>query len=70
MMDVLCFGCGDNLSWKSNDRRNLESDSLKPVLELWKTLFIQELNDKEIVTHETQEVLTASICGEARLPDL
>ena len=66
-MDVLCFGCGDDLSWKSN----LESDSLKPVLELWKTLFIQELNDKEIVTHrETQEVLTASICGEARLPDL
>ena len=47
----------------------MESDSLKPVLELWKTLFIQELNDKEIVTHETQ-VLTASFCGEARLPDL
>ena len=54
-MDVLCFGCGDDLSWKSNDRKNLESDSLKSVLELWKTLFIQELNDKEIVTHETQE---------------
>ena len=49
---MLC--CGDDLSWKSNDRRNLESDSLKSVLELWKTLFIQELNDKEIVTHETQ----------------
>ena len=58
------------MSWKSNDRRNLESDSPKPVLELWKTLFIQELNDKEIVTHATQEVLIASFCGETRLPDL
>ena len=35
-MDVLCFGCGDDLSWKSNDRRNLESDSLKSVLELYR----------------------------------
>ena len=47
-MDVLCVGCGDDLSWKSSERRNLESVSSKPVLELWKTMFIQELNDKEI----------------------
>ena len=55
---------------KSNDRRSLESDSSKPVLELWKTLFIQELNDKEIVTDATQEVLIASFYGETRLPDI
>ena len=51
-------------------RRNLESDSSKPVLGLWKTLFIQELNDKEIVTHATKKVLIASFGGETRLPNL
>ena len=48
-MDVLCIGCGDNLSWKPNDRRNLESDSSKPVLEI--------SVDRHAVTHATQEVL-------------
>ena len=45
-MDVLCIGCRDNLSWKSNDRRNLESYSSKPVLEI--------LVDRYAVTHATQ----------------
>ena len=55
-MDVLCVGCGDDLSWKSNDSgRNLESDSSKPVLEI--------LVDRHAVTHATQEVLIASFGG-------
>ena len=68
-MDVLCVGCGDDLSWKSNDRRNLESGSSKPVLELWKTLFIQELNDKEIdIEGFVMERVTSPSEG-AALPD-
>ena len=68
-MDVLCVGCRDDLSWKSNDRRNLESGSSKPVLELWKTLFIQELNDKEIdIEGFVTERVTSPSEG-AALPD-
>ena len=77
-MDVLCVGCIDDLSWKSNDRRNSESDSSKPVLELWKTFSVHSriitiiiiLVDRHAVTHATQEVLIASFGGETRLPDL
>ena len=47
-MDVLCVGCGDDLSLKPKEKRILGSESLKPVLELWKALFIQEVNDEEI----------------------
>ena len=43
IMDVLCVGCGDDLSLKPKEKRILGSESSKPVLE-----FIQEVNDEEI----------------------
>ena len=47
-MDVVCVGCGDDLSLKPKERRILGSESLKPVLEVWKALYIQEVDDEEI----------------------
>ena len=47
-MDVVCIGCGDYLSWKPKERRIVVSESSKPILEVWKALIIQEVNEEEI----------------------
>ena len=41
IMDALCVGCGEDLSLKPKEKRILGSESSKPVLVLWKALFIQ-----------------------------
>ena len=36
---MICFGCGDDISSRSSDRRLLDSPSSIDVLNIWKELF-------------------------------
>ena len=41
-MEFICLGCGDDISERSNDRRNLDSsDARKRVLNVWE-LFMEK----------------------------
>ena len=41
---MICFGCGDDISSRSSERRLLDSPSSSDVLNIWKELFKKGVN--------------------------
>ena len=40
---ILCLGCGEDVTFKANNRRNLCSDSSTSVFDTWKKMFMEKL---------------------------
>ena len=49
MSEILCVGCGKDISDKVNDRRNLCSNASSSVLMTWKDIFMQKVTEQEDV---------------------
>ena len=49
---MFCVGCGENVTNRVNDRRNLETESSKAVLALLKDIFMLKLDDEGVVDTE------------------
>ena len=46
MAKIYCVGCGEDISTKSSDRRNLLTDSASHVFKAWKATIAKELREK------------------------
>ena len=49
---ILCVGCGDNISNRTSDRRNLLSDSSKSVVMVWKDIVLKKLRSHGMEAEE------------------
>ena len=43
--EMLCVGCGINVLDKPADRRNLETDSSRNVMVIWKRVMLEKLQE-------------------------
>ena len=54
---IICLSCGENVTHKSNNRRNLCNESANPVFLFWKDLFMSKLDVEEIEAEDVVKEL-------------
>ena len=54
---ILCVGCGDNISNRTSDRRNLLSDSSKSVVMAWKDIVLKKLRSHGMEDEECSTII-------------